>query len=668
VNLFGALSISQIPLDNPIIMTGVGIEILGAATVLGVVTWYKKWTYLWQEWLTSVDHKKIGIMYLIVSMVMLLRGFVDALMMRAQQAVASGGNQGFLPPDHYDQFFSEHGVIMIFFMAMPFMVGLVNIAVPLQIGARDVAFPFLNSVSLWFLAAGAILLNVSLALGNFARAGWLAYPPLSELRYSPDVGMNYYLWSLQLSGFSSLFTGINFFVTIIRMRAPGMGFMRMPLFTWTTLCTMVLIMAAFPILTVVLSLLTLDRYAGMHFFTNDLGGNAMMYVNLIWAWGHPEVYILMLPAFGVFSEVVATFAGKPLFGYPTMVYATLCITVLSFMVWLHHFFTMGSGANVNAFFGIMTMVIAVPTGVKIFSWLFTIYRGRLRFGVPVLWTLGFIVTFSIGGMTGVLLAMPGADFVLHNSLFLVAHFHNVLIGGVLFGFFAGLNYWFPKAFGFTLDEKLGRRAFWFWITGFYVAFMPLYVLGFMGMTRRMQHYDNSEWHPYLIVAAFGAILILIGIGHQVVQLVVSIRNREQNRDLSGDPWNGRTLEWTTTSPPPFYNFAVIPEVDHRDAFWRLKAGAVMARGGSYEAIEMPKPTAAGFLIGVFGGVFAFGMIWYIWWLAIAGFLGMVAVFIWRSCEDEIDYIVTPEEIAATEAGCRSPMNSGMEYRGRAAAE
>jgi cytochrome o ubiquinol oxidase subunit 1 len=668
VNLFGALSISQLPLDNPIIMTGVGIEILGAATVLGIVTWYKKWTYLWREWLTSVDHKKIGIMYLIVSMVMLLRGFVDALMMRAQQAVASGGNQGFLPPDHYDQFFSEHGVIMIFFMAMPFMVGLVNIAVPLQIGARDVAFPFLNSVSLWFLAAGAVLLNVSLALGNFARAGWLAYPPLSELRFSPDVGMNYYLWSLQLSGFSSLFTGINFFVTIIRMRAPGMGFMRMPLFTWTTLCTMVLIMAAFPILTVALSLLTLDRYAGMHFFTDDLGGNAMMYVNLIWAWGHPEVYILMLPAFGVFSEVVATFAGKPLFGYPTMVYATLCITVLSFMVWLHHFFTMGSGANVNAFFGIMTMVIAVPTGVKIFSWLFTIYRGRLRFGVPVLWTLGFIVTFTIGGMTGVLLAMPGADFVLHNSLFLVAHFHNVLIGGVLFGFFAGLNYWFPKAFGFTLDEKLGRRAFWFWITGFYVAFMPLYVLGFMGMTRRMQHYDNPEWHPYLIVAAFGAILILIGMGHQVAQLIVSIRDREQNRDLSGDPWNGRTLEWTTTSPPPFYNFAVIPEVDHRDAFWRLKGGAVMTPDGPYEAIEMPKPTAAGFLIGVFGGVFAFAMIWYIWWLAIAGFLGMVAVFIRRSCEDEIDYIVTPEEIAAAETGCLSQMNSAVEYRGRAAAE
>ena len=668
MNLFGTLSISQIPLNNPIIMTAVGIEILGAAAVLGVVTWYKKWTYLWREWLTSVDHKKIGIMYLILSMVMLLRGFIDALMMRAQQAVASGGNQGFLPPDHYDQFFSEHGVIMIFFMAMPFMVGLVNIAVPLQIGARDVAFPFLNSVSLWFLAAGAILLNVSLGLGNFARAGWLAYPPLSELRFSPDVGMNYYLWSLQLSGFSSLFTGINFFVTIIRMRAAGMGFMRMPLFTWTTLCTMVLIMAAFPILTVALSLLTLDRYAGMHFFTDDLGGNAMMYVNLIWAWGHPEVYILMLPAFGIFSEVVATFAGKPLFGYPTMVYATLCITVLSFMVWLHHFFTMGSGANVNAFFGIMTMVIAVPTGVKIFSWLFTIYRGRLRFGVPVLWTLGFIVTFTIGGMTGVLLAMPGADFVLHNSLFLVAHFHNVLIGGVLFGFFAGLNYWFPKAFGFTLDEKLGRRAFWFWITGFYVAFMPLYVLGFMGMTRRMQHYANSEWHPYLILAALGAILILIGIGHQLAQLIVSIRDREQNRDLSGDPWNGRTLEWTTTSPPPFYNFAVIPKVDHRDAFWRMKAGSVTIPVGSYQAIEMPKPTAAGFLIGVFGGVFAFGMIWYIWWLAVAGFLGMVAVFIRRSCEDEIDYIVTLEEIAATEAGCISLMNSAREHRGRAAEE
>jgi cytochrome o ubiquinol oxidase subunit 1 len=472
-------------------MAAVALEVLAVFAVLGAITYYKKWRYLWSEWLTTVDHKKIGIIYLIVAGVMLLRGFIDALMMRAQQAVAYGGSQGFLPPEHYDQFFSEHGVIMIFFMAMPFMIGLINIAVPLQIGARDVAFPFPNAVSIWLVVAAAILLNVSLGIGNFERAGWLAYPPLSELRFSPDVGMNYYLWVLQLSGFSTLFTGINFFVPIIRMRAPGMTYMRMPLFTWTTLCTMIFIMAAFPILTVTLGLLTLDRYAGMHFFTNDLGGNPMMYVNLIWAWGHPEVYILMLPAFGIFSEVVATFSEKPLFGYRTMVYATLSITVLSFMVWLHHFFTMGSGANVNAFFGIMTMIIAAPTGVKIFSWLFTIYRGRLRFSVPILWTLGFMVTFTIGGMTGVLLAMPGADFVLHNSLFLVAHFHNVLIGSVLFGFFSGFQYWFPKAFEFTLNEKLGRRAFWFWITGFYIAFMPLYVLGFMGMTRRMQHYQNA---------------------------------------------------------------------------------------------------------------------------------------------------------------------------------
>ena len=666
--LLGALSWSEIPFDTPIIMGAVCIEVLTAVLVVGAVTWFRKWGYLWREWLTSVDHKRIGVMYIITAMVMLLRGFIDALMMRGQQAVAAG-NQGFLPPDHYDQFFSEHGVIMIFFMAMPLMVGLMNIAVPLQIGARDVAFPFLNSVSLWFLVAGALLLNVSLGLGNFARAGWLAYPPLSELKYSPDVGMNYYLWALQLSGFSTLFTGINFFVTIIRMRAPGMTFMRMPLFTWTILCTMVLIMAAFPILTVVLSLLTLDRYAGMHFFTDTLGGNPMMYVNLIWAWGHPEVYILILPAFGIFSEVVATFAEKPLFGYPTMVYATLCITVLSFMVWLHHFFTMGSGANVNAFFGIMTMIIAVPTGVKIFSWLFTIFRGRLRFGQPILWTLGFIVTFTIGGMTGVLLAMPGADFVLHNSLFLVAHFHNVLIGGVLFGFFAGLTYWFPKAFGFVLDEKLGRRAFWFWIVGFYVAFMPLYVLGFMGMTRRMQHYDVMAWQPYLILASFGALLILIGIAHQVAQLYVSIRNRVPYQDISGDPWNGRTLEWATSSPPPFYNFAITPQVDERDAFWEMKTRHAMPQApGPYEEIEMPNSTPAGFLIGVAGGIFAFAMIWYIWWLAILAFLGMVGVFIWRSCDDEIDYIVTPAKIEAVENARYPNFTSAAEHHSRAMAK
>jgi cytochrome o ubiquinol oxidase subunit 1 len=591
-------------------------------------------------------------------MVMLLRGFADAILMRSQQAMAVGTAQGFLPPEHYDQIFTAHGVIMIFFMAMPFMVGLMNIVVPLQIGARDVAFPYLNSVSFWLFVVGALLVNISLAVGEFAKTGWLAYPPLSELNFSPDSGVDYFIWSLQISGIGTLLTGINFFVTIIKMRAPGMRLMKMPVFSWTALCTNVLIIGAFPVLTVTLALLTLDRYLGMHFFTNALGGDMMMYVNLIWIWGHPEVYILILPAFGIFSEVIATFSKKPLFGYTSMVYATIAITVLSFIVWLHHFFTMGSGANVNAFFGIMTMIIAIPTGVKIFNWLFTMYGGRVEFSAPVLWTIGFMITFSIGGMTGVLLAVPGADFVLHNSLFLIAHFHNVIIGGVVFGYMAGFVYWFPKAFGFTLNERLGKSAFWCWLVGFYLAFMPLYYLGFMGMTRRLNHYDNPAFQPWLIVAAVGAAIIFIGVIFQIAQLVVSVRDRQQNRDKSGDPWGGRTLEWSVASPPPFYNFASIPAVTERDAFWSMKQHR-STDNSAYQPIHMPKNTGVGVLIGVFSLLFGFAMVWYIWWLAIAGLAGIFGCILWRSFDHDVDYHVPVEQIEATESAWQQQASSSL---------
>jgi cytochrome o ubiquinol oxidase subunit I len=650
--MFGKLTMSAMPLDQPIIVGAGGFMALVVLAVLGALTYYGKWKWLWTEWLTTVDHKKLGVMYIIVALVMLLRGFADAIMMRSQLAIAYNGNPGYLPPHHYDQIFTAHGVIMIFFMAMTFMIGLMNIVVPLQIGARDVAFPFLNSLSFWMTAVSVGLVNLSLVLGDFAAVGWLAYPPLSELNYSPTVGVDYYIWALQISGVGTLLTGVNFFTTIVKMRAPGMSFMKMPVFTWTCLCTNVLIMASFPILTVALALLGLDRYLGMHFFTNDGGGNQMLYLNLIWAWGHPEVYILILPAFGIFSEVIATFSGKPLFGYRTMVYATCAIMGLSFLVWLHHFFTMGSGADVNAFFGIMTMIIAVPTGVKIFNWLFTIYRGRLRFTVPVLWTIGFMVTFTIGGMTGVLLAVPGADFVLHNSLFLIAHFHNVIIGGVLFGYLAGFNYWFPKMFGFKLNETWGKRAFWFWLVGFYVAFMPLYVLGFMGMTRRLNHYDNPAWHPWLLVAAAGAVLIACGIGCQLVQLLVSIRDRDraENRDLTGDPWDGRTLEWAIASPPPFYNFAVTPQVHELDAFTHMKEdGTAGSRPARYGDIHMPRNTSAGLFVAIFSFVLGFGAIWYIWWMAALGLFGVFATVILRSFDNDIDYVLPAAEVARMEA-------------------
>jgi cytochrome o ubiquinol oxidase subunit 1 len=614
----GKLSWAAIPLDEPLAMAASLFIILGFIGVFSIVTWKGWWTYLWREWLTSVDHKRIGVMYIVMALVLLLRGFIDALMMRAQLALAAGGAQGYLPPQHYDQIFSSHGTIMIFFMAMPFVIGLMNFVVPLQLGVRDVAFPVLNSVSFWLTASGALLVNVSLVVGEFARTGWLAYPPLSELQFSPGVGVDYYLWALQISGVGTLLAGINFITTILKLRAPGMTLMRMPVFCWTALASNLLIVAAFPILTATFAMLLLDRYVGMHFFTNDGGGSAMLYFNLIWAWGHPEVYILILPAFGIFSEVIATFAGKRLFGYQSMVMATMAICVLSFMVWLHHFFTMGAGADVNGFFGIMTMIIAVPTGVKIFNWLFTMFRGRIRFEVPVLWALGFMVTFVIGGMSGVLLALPPADFVLHNSLFLVAHFHNVIIGGVVFGVMAGYQYWFPKAFGFTLDRRWGVISFWCWLIGFYVAFMPLYVLGLMGMTRRMQHYADKSWQPYLIVAECGALIILCGILATVIQLVVSIRARDRHRDLTGDPWNGRTLEWSTSSPPPLYNFAVLPKVESLDAYWHTKQSSTPRAAPEYADIELPRNSANGFITALFASITGFALVWHIWWLVLLG--------------------------------------------------
>ena len=663
--MLGKLSWAAIPFDQPIPLVAAGIV---GFMIIGVLAWVtlKGWLpYLWREWITSVDHKHIGIMYVLLAGVMLLRGFIDAIMMRSQQAIAFQ-SPGYLPPEHYNQIFTAHGTLMIFFVAMPFVIGLMNFVVPLQLGIRDVAFPTLNSVGFWLTATGALLINISLVVGEFARTGWLPYPPLSELIYSPGVGVDYYLWSLEISGVGTLVAAINLVTTVLKLHAPGMTYTRMPMFCWTTLASSLLIVAAFPIFTATLAMLLLDRYLGFHFFTNEGGGNQMMFVNLIWAFGHPEVYILVLPAFGVFSEVVSTFSSKPLFGYRSMVAATMVICILSYTVWLHHFFTMGAGPDVNAIFGIASMIIAVPTGVKVFNWIFTMYGGRVVYSTPILWSIGFMVTFVIGGMTGVLLAVPPADFVLHESLFQVAHFHNVIIGGVLFGAFAGYTYWFPKAFGFRLHEGLGKAAFWCWITGFYVAFMPLYVLGLMGMTRRMQHYDVQAWHPWLLIAAAGAAIILLGIGLQITQLAVSIRRREQFRDETGDPWNGRSLEWATPSPPPAFNFAVLPNIQGEEAYWGMKQRALQqARLGeepAYVEIELPRNSPTGFICAFFATFMGFALIWHIWWLVGVAALGAYATFVVFAWRDTDEYVVPAETVARIDRANRSARSAAIARR------
>jgi cytochrome o ubiquinol oxidase subunit 1 len=648
VNIFGRLTLDSLPFYSAIAATGAAVTVLGALSLIAVITYFRAWRLVLVNWVSSLDHKKIGIMYIMVALVMLLRGFIDAAMMRSQQAVAFD-NDGYLPPGHFDQIFSSHGTIMIFFMAMPFLSGLVNLIMPQQIGSRDVAFPFMNSVSLWLTTAGAGLVLISLVIGKFSTAGWSGYPPFSGVEYNPGVGVDYWLWAVLISGVGSTMSGINFLITIIKLRAPGMYLFRMPLFTWTVFVTSVLMIFAFPALTVACGMLALDRTLGMHFFTNANGGNMMNYINLFWLWGHPEVYILILPAFGVFSEVVATFSQKRLFGYISLVLATMAIGLLSFSVWLHHFFTMGSSADVNSFFGIMTTIIAVPTGVKVFDWLLTMYRGRIIYKPPMLYTIGFLVTFVIGGLSGVLLAMPPVDYLMHNTTFLIAHFHNMIIPGVLFGYLAGYMFWFPKAFGFKLNEKWGARSFWCWIIGFYLAFMPLYVLGLLGMPRRLVHYDVAAWQPHLIIAAIGAFIIFLGIVCLGVQLAVSIKNRKQALDLTGDPWNGRSLEWLTSSPAAPYNFAVLPEVQGIDAFWDMKQrGVAYQRPDHYVELILPKNSFIGAFIGVAGFLFGFAMVWHIWWLAVISLAAIAIAIIVRASDDDTDYVMPASDVKKIE--------------------
>lgn len=636
------------PTVNEIIAASAGgLVVLGALFVVTLLTVLGRWRWLWTEWLTSLDHKKIGIMYVVIAFVMLSRALVEANLMRLQQASAIN-DSGIVGPEHFAQLFSTHGSIMIFFMAMPFLTGIINYLVPLQIGARDVAYPLLNAIGLWLTGAGAALMMASLIVGRFSTGGWSGYPPYTEIGFNPGVGPDYWIWAVTLGSIASTLTGINIAVTIYKMRCPGLGLMRMQMFCWTSLCTAILMVFAMPPLTVATLLLALDRYLGFHFFTNALGGNMMHYANLFWMFGHPEVYIVILPAFGVYSEVVSTFSSKELYGYVSLVIATMAISVLSFTVWLHHFFTMGQSPSINAAFGIATMTIGVPTGVKIYNWIWTMFRGEVRFTTPMLYSLAFMMTFVLGGLTGIILAFPPLDYLVHNTLFLVAHFHNMLIPGTLYGMIAAYTFWFPKAFGFRLDERWGRIACGCWVIGFYMAFMPLYVLGAAGMTRRTQAVYEAAYRPWLYIAEAGAVILFCGLAALFVQLWVSIRNRNANRVFAGDPWDGRGLEWSTSAPPPEYNFAHLPHVEQRDAFYEDKrTHAPYAAPPHYGAIEMPKNSVVAPIIGIASAATGFALVWYIWWLAILNGIVIAAAVIARSFVRDTERVIPATAVEHT---------------------
>jgi cytochrome aa3-600 menaquinol oxidase subunit I len=633
-----------IPHPSPAIYASMVAIVLTMIAIVVGVTYFKKWGYLWREWLTTVDHKRIGIMYLISALLMLFRGGADAIMMRAQLAVPENT---LLDAQHYNEIFTTHGVVMIIFMAMPFIMALMNFVVPLQIGARDVAFPRLNALSFWLFFMGAMLFNISFVVGGSPDAGWTSYFPLAGNEFSPSVGTNYYMIAIQIAGIGTLITGINFLVTILKMRAPGMTLMRMPMFTWSALITNLIIVFAFPVLTIALLMGTMDRLFGTHFFTLDNGGMDMLWANLFWIWGHPEVYILILPAFGIYSEIISTFARRNLYGYTSMVLSMVVISLLSFTVWVHHFFTMGQGALTNSIFSITTMAIAVPTGVKIFNWLLTLWKGKIVITTPMLYSLLFIPLFTIGGVTGVMLGMSAADYQYHNTMFLVAHFHMVIIPGVVFAMLAGLTYWWPKMFGFMLNEKLGKLAAWVIAIGTLVAFMPMFFTGLDGQARRM--YTYSETAGYTVgnmISFFGGAVLALGFVIIVYNIYYSFRYAPRN--IGADPWDARSLEWATHSPVPDYNFAVTPQVDSREAFWDSKKKGHVLFKEELKKIHMPSSSGVPFIMSSLFFVFGFGFIFSIWSLVIVSGIGIFACMIHRSFEQDHGYYIPVEEVKETE--------------------
>ncbi|MEK5522952.1 cytochrome aa3 quinol oxidase subunit I [Heyndrickxia sporothermodurans] len=633
-------------IPNPSIAIYASMVLIGLTllAILVGLTYLKKWGYLWREWLTTVDHKRIGIMYLISALLMLFRGGVDAIMMRAQLAVP---DNKLLDAQHYNEIFTTHGIVMIIFMAMPFIMALMNFVVPLQIGARDVAFPRLNALSFWLFFMGAMLFNISFVIGGSPDAGWTSYFPLAGNEFSESVGSNYYMIAIQIAGLGTLMTGINFITTILKMRTTGMTLMRMPMFTWASLITNAIIVFAFPVLTVLLLMGTMDRLFATNFFTTTNGGMDMLWANLFWVWGHPEVYILILPAFGIYSEVISTFSRRNLYGYKSMVASMVIISLMSFLVWAHHFFTMGQGALANSIFSITTMAIAVPTGVKIFNWLFTLWKGKIEITTPMLYALLFIPLFTIGGVTGVMLGMSAADYQYHNTMFLVAHFHMVIIPGVVFAMLAGLTYYWPKMFGFMLNERIGKWSAWIIGVSTLVAFMPMFFSGLDGQARRMYTYSASTgFGPLNMISFIGALGLAAGFILIVYNIYYS--TRYASRDIGSDPWNARSLEWATHTPVPDYNFAISPQVKSKEAFWDSKKNGEPLFKGKYEKIHMPNSSGVPFIMASIFFVWGFTFVFSIWIPLILTTIGIFACMAFRSFEKDHGHYIEVEEITETE--------------------
>ena len=593
----------------------------------------------WRDWITTVDHKKIGILYGVAALFFFVVGGIEALLIRLQLATPNGTVLG---ADMYNQAFTMHGVTMIFLAAMPLSAAFANYLIPLQIGARDVALPRLNALSFWVFLAGGIVLNLSWVLGGAPDGGWFGYAPNTGIVFSPSPGMDFYALGLQMTGIASLMSSINLTVTILNMRAPGMTLFRMPVFTWMILVTQLLLVFAMPVIAVALFLLAFSRLFGARFFDPSVGGDVLLWQHLFWIFGHPEVYILILPSFGIISEVIPTFSRKPIFGYPFMVFSGIAIGFMGWGVWAHHMFVSGIGPISVAAFSLSTMFIAVPTGVKILNWMATMWGGRIKFSAPMLFAVGVVSMFTIGGLSGVTHAISPADTQQTDTYYIVAHFHYVIFGGIIFGLFAGLYFWWPKVFGHKLSDLIGKVNFWVMLVGFNLTFGPMHVLGLQGMARRIDSYSPGFGFEFWnMVSTIGSFLIALSIAIFVVNVIRSAMKAKGQPPCGPDPWDARSLEWLTPNPTPVHDFDEIPVVESLDEFWHRKYGTdengrvvrvasaeEVCQDGSAVGVHLPSPSFWPIVFAAGLPFIALGLIFNLWLTVPGGLLVVMAIYAW----------------------------------------